>query len=253
MKAWARLILCAALAPMPAFAAPPNERSASDLKHEADASFDAGRYAEAAEGYARAYEMKPDATLLYNEARALEAMGEYPDALARLERFASTAPPEIRAKVPSLETLVADLRAHITSITVHTNAPNARLLVRGKDYGEVTEWAPVRVRAGAATLRLVAEGYRDEERTVELRGGTVYELRVTLAKREVTGGSPPLRETPRAPTSAASPITSRWWFWSGVAVLLGAAAATTILLVSEDDPASGTFTPGRISAGLVTF
>jgi len=234
-------VLLVLFADTSALAAPPT-KGAAELKHDADASFDAGRYAEAAEGYARAYELKPDPTLLYNQARALEAMGEYPDALERLERFGSTAPPDLRAKVPALESLTEDLRARITSITVHTNAPGARLLVRGRDFGEVTESTPVRVRAGNATLRVVAEGYRDEERTVDLRGGTIYDLRVTMARREGpknVGGNPGL--------------TSQWWFWTGLAVIVGAGAATAIALTTEKDPESGSFAPGRITAGLVTF
>jgi tetratricopeptide (TPR) repeat protein len=73
---------------------------AASLKAEGDSLFDKGRFADAYDAYRRAYDKSRSPALLYNQARALEAMGEYPEALDKLDAFQTTAPPELRARVP---------------------------------------------------------------------------------------------------------------------------------------------------------
>src|SRR5690348_13359360 len=65
---------------------------AADLKKKADALMDELKFADAYQLYAEAYGISADPALLYNEGRALEATGDYPRALDRLEQFAATAP-----------------------------------------------------------------------------------------------------------------------------------------------------------------
>jgi len=48
-------------------------------------------------------------------------------------------------------------------------------------------------------------------------------------------------------TPDASPLTSKWWFWTAVGVVVLAGVATTVLLATtEKDPQVGTFGPGPI-------
>ncbi len=212
----------------------------TDLKAQGDELFDAGRYAEAHEAYKRAYTKRPDASLLYNDARALEALGEYPEALDELERFSTEAPPEVRAKVPKLSALINDLRSRIATVRVTTNVTKGRLYLRGKDMGPIEPSGAhvVRTRAGEATIRVVADGYRPFSRSLTLAGGRVRDVDAQLTENP----------RPSEPRPESESVTSKWWFWSAVgAVLIGGATATTFALTQERDAAKGEgFTPGQI-------
>lgn len=217
---------------------------AAELKAQADALFDAGRFAEAYEGYGRAYGERADPTLLYNQARALEAMGEYPEALEKLEAFAREAPPDVRSKVPALEQLEAELRARITTVRVRTNASGARLFVRGKDEGVIEGAArEVRLRGGSAAVRVTADGYEPFSREILLPPGGSTEIDATLEPRSV---APP----PESGAAARGGLLSRWWFWTAVGAVVVGGAITAVALTTEKEPETGNFSPGRISTPL---
>ena len=204
--------------------------NADALKAEGDAHFDKGRFAEAYDAYRRAYAKRRDPALLYNQGRALEAMGEYPDALDRLENFQWQAPEAVRLRVPKLDELIGDLRSRTATIHVTANEKSRRLYIRDKDVGPVKGERTVRARAGEAKLRLVADGYEPYARTLTLVGGRQLELDVHLDR-----------------AAGAEPITSKWWFWTAVGVVVLAGAGTAILAAtSEKDPQQGTFGPGPI-------
>ncbi len=221
-------------------AADPRDDSAA-LKAEADSLFDRGRYADAYDLYKRAYAETSDPALLYNQARALESMGEYPEALDKLEAFAREAPPDVRAKVPKLEELSADLRARTATIKVRTNASAARLYVRGKALGPVERDRPLLARAGEASIRVEADGYEPFTREIVLPGGTTIEVDAQLERK-------------RARSGEASSLTSRWWFWTAVgAVAAGGAALAIVALRTEKAPERGSFDPTPIRVRGFSF
>lgn len=165
-------------------AAPKSE--ASKLKHDADALMDQDKYVDALALYARAYELSSDPALLYNQGRALQAMGEYPEALDKLERFEREASPALRAKVPGLRDLLVDLRGRIATVSVTTNAPSARLLVREKASGTLVpgKETRIRVRTGAATIEVVAEGFLPFKKELELASGAVTKVDAQLQPKK---------------------------------------------------------------------
>lgn len=213
------------------------------LKAEADGLFDRGRYADAYDLYKRAYAKTSDPALLYNQARALESMGEYPEALEKLEAFSREAPPDVRAKVPKLEELTADLRARTATIHVRTNAPAARLYVRGKDLGPIERDRAVLARAGDAMIRVEADGYEPFAREMVLPGGGSVDVDAQLE-----------RKSARASYGSEAPLTSRWWFWTALGVVVaGGATVAIVALTSEKDPAKGTFDPSPIRVKGFSF
>ena len=159
---------------------------AGRLKSAADVLMDQDRYADALVLYERAYELSSDPALLYNEGRAHEALGDYPKALEKLELFDQQAPPTVRALVPGLRDLIADLHGRMATIVVKTNAPNARLLLRQKDEGIVNGERRLPTRAGQASVEVAADGYETFRRDVELSAGITLtvDANLVLKKRD---------------------------------------------------------------------
>ena len=153
---------------------------AAKYKKEADTLMGQDRYVDALALYQKAYDLSADPALLYNQGRALEAMGEYPEAIDKLEKFEKDATPALRAKVPTLRELITDLKGRIATIVVTTNAPGARLLVRDKAAGTITGEMRVRTRGGPATIEVAAEGYITFKKDVELAAGSVVKVDAQL-------------------------------------------------------------------------
>lgn len=278
-------------------AASADRSEAGRLKREADALMDQDRYVDALALYQKAYDLTNDPALLYNQGRALEAMGDYPDALDKLEKFEHDASPSLRAKVPGLRDLLVDLRGRIATLVVTTNAPGARLLVREKAAGTIQKELSLRTRAGAATIEVVAEGYTSFKKDVELLGGKTVRVDATLHPKKgdplivvktrppaaiaVDGkaiGRSPLeyrvaagahvlvaeadgKEPQKVPMTLAlgdrreldlelkpkPGVFSRWWFWTGVAVVVAGGVAAGIALTTERSADAGTFGSGTIA------
>ncbi|MBX3224237.1 MAG: PEGA domain-containing protein [Labilithrix sp.] len=161
-----------------------DKAEAARLKKEADNLMDQDRHVDALALYARAYELTADPALLYNQGRALESMGDYADALDKLERFDREASPALRAKVPGLHDLLVDLRGRIATLVVTTNAPGARLFVRDKAVGTLQKETRIRTRAGSATIEVVAEGYVTLKKEILLAGGSTFKLDAELSPKK---------------------------------------------------------------------
>jgi hypothetical protein len=145
---------------------------------------------EALEAYRQAYEASRDPALLYNMARALEALEDYPAALARYEDFARQAAPDLRARVPKLDETIASLRARVSRLSITCNVPGARVLVREKTVGETLpqgEALVVPLAAGSAVVEVDADGYKPFQRSIVLPGGSPLTVDVQLVRRAVAG------------------------------------------------------------------
>lgn len=160
---------------------------ARDLKARGDAAMDSGRPADAIAAYSEAYALSADPALLYNRGRALQALTEYPRALEELERFEREAPPELKARVPKLAELIAELRGKVSTLTVQCTTAGARLLLRDRALGGCPLAGPVRVNAGPATLEVTAEGYFPWKRDLTLPGGGATTVDVTLVSKVTSG------------------------------------------------------------------
>jgi len=156
---------------------------AVEMKKQADALMDDGKFADALARYEEAYAISADPALLYNEGRALQAMGDYSRAYAQLDLFARTAPPDIKALVPALSDLLADLRARVAKLVISCNIPGARVLVRDQPVGALHGKTSIPVRAGKAVVEILADGYVPFRTEMELPGGGDVPLDVVLHEK----------------------------------------------------------------------
>jgi PEGA domain len=278
-----------------------DQARAAELKQKGDAAIESMRYGEAVEAYATAYAITKDPVLLYNRGRALQALGDFPGALEALEGFATAASAELKARVPKLAELLAEVRVQVASLVLRCNVPGARVLLRDKVVGTTPLTGPLHFTAGAASLEVVAEGYFPYQKKLDLPGGGVLDLEVTLASKAkvsllvlrapvpgtvaiVDGkvvGNPPVEvvvgpgshkilaradgylDTETSAVLASGEhkqvdlllkekpgITSRWWFWTGLAVAVAGGAVITSALLTERKPSQGDLPPGTVSAPL---
>jgi hypothetical protein len=177
-----------AVEPPAASAAQPasDAERARALKQQGDAAMHSLRYAEALAAYQASYALSPDPALLYNQGRAQQALGRFPEALANMEAFDRQAPPQLHARVPALAGLIAELRARVATVAIACNVPGARVLIRDTVVGK-TPMPPLGVSAGKATIEIDAEGYFPYRRELELPGGGSLVVDAQLGSRARTG------------------------------------------------------------------
>jgi hypothetical protein len=156
------------------------------LKTSADEAMDNLRYAEALDGYKKAYSISHDARFLYNMGRALGALGDYPQAVEQLERFRMDAPADLKSRVPQLEQLITEFKRHVSTLTVRCNVPGAHVLVRAKDVGQ-TPLSDLRLNAGPAVVEVSAEDYTPQRKEVTLPEGSAAEVSFDLVRASPLG------------------------------------------------------------------
>lgn len=141
--------------------------------------------------YSEAYGLTRDPALLYNKGRALQALENYPEALDAFEEFAQKATPELRAKVDGLEKLIDDLRRRIGTLEIVCNVDGGELRVKDakgeRVLGKLKAGDRFRMLAGKKEISISREGYFPEARTIDVPGGGIARVDVTLASKAVGG------------------------------------------------------------------
>jgi len=111
-------------------------------------------------------------------------------------------------------------------VTVRSPTAGARIAVDGKPEGTVP--SDIVMSPGSHQLELSLGGYRPTRSSVAVAAGEKTSVDLTL--------------------TAESPITKKWWFWTGIAVVAAGATVTIIALTTERDPDNGNV--GNIKTGL---
>jgi hypothetical protein len=180
-------IVCAALlGSRPCLAGDP-AKEAEALHARGNAAIASGRPADALADYEAAYRLKPRPALLYNQARAHQALTNYATALTLLERFEREASPELRSEVSGLSELLAELRDRIHTLTLPCNVAGAEVRLGDRILGKTPFSAPLVVNAGDSSLVVQAPGYRPFQRQVSLRRGASSTVEVALEREDRTG------------------------------------------------------------------
>lgn len=205
----------------PAAAEPDSGSAAAEHKDAGDRAMQRLDYQAALESYDRAYTLDPNPALLYNRGRALQALGRYPQALDQLEAFDKQAPAELKARVPKLGELLAQLKARVSTLTLTSNVGGARVIVRGVSVG-ATPLPPIRVNAGSATIEVSADGHHPFKQTVTLPGGGRLAVQAMLHSKSTTGV-----------LEITSPVAGAHVFVNGARI--GAAPAQTVVRAGEHD------------------
>lgn len=151
----------------------------------------------------------------------------------------------------------AKLTAVAAVLSVTSDVPGAQVLLNGRPIGTVP-LKDVEVPAGPAEVAVIKEGFREEAQKINFQLGREYPVVVkfsapaatdrplaTNLTPTATAGDVPLTGVSVAPSE---PITSKWYFWAGLAagaVAIGAGVATGVAVSQE----SGRLTPAGICGG----
>jgi hypothetical protein len=163
------------------------EPTAADLKKSGNEKMVDSDFVGALEDYQKALALAPDDLgLLYNIGRASGLVGRHPEALQALETFDNRAPPQLKAKIAKFAELVAETRQHVGYLTVNCAVPQARVQLGAQVIGNAP-LARVAVEAGAADLRIDAEGYLDDRRPVTVEGTKELSLDCRLLPKSTSG------------------------------------------------------------------
>jgi PEGA domain len=175
--------------PAPVTASADATATAASLKQEGNNAMAALRPADALVAYRRAYAILPEPALLYNIGHALEAIGDFPAALAEYEEFRRVAPAELKARVPRLDELITDMQGRVTVVTIHCNVPGARVLVRDIAVGQVGGSGVLSqpFASGPAKIEVLSEGYAPYTRQTTFERGKPSVFEVDLVSKAAAG------------------------------------------------------------------
>ena len=135
---------------------------------------------------------------------------------------------------PVAVTLMVLAKASSGLLVVRASPADARISVDGTERGNPP--LEVLLPAGPHTVDVRADRHDPKQIAVVVQAGVTKDL--------------PLVELQRS-----APITSKWWFWTGVGVVAVGIGITVWYLVAqpESSASSGTIPPGQVSAPLVRF
>ena len=174
------LLLALSFAPSTARADDAAMARVEDLKKRGNQAMMELNYGEALDAYTKAIGIAPDdAALYYNLGRAHQAREDYPEALDALSTFVQKASPELRAKVPNLDELLADVRSRVGVVQIACTADvaDATITIGDKARMKGCARAPKTVRlsvpgkSAVVEVRLVAETYQGQSVRIPVAGG----------------------------------------------------------------------------------
>lgn len=128
--------------------------------------------------------------------------------------------------------LEVTLAARSTSslLLVSTQPAGAQVLVDGKHVGTSSPRAELVLPAGPHRVSARREGFEEASAPVVLAPGATRDLTV--------------------PMERSVPVTGRWWFWAGAALLVAGGAALGVALLTERPADHGSLSPGQVRAPL---
>ncbi len=165
-----------------------------------------------------------------------------------------------KVMVPGGKTVELDAKLTATAavLSVQSDLPGAQVLLNGRLIG-LAPLNDVEVPAGPAEVAVIKEGFREESQKINFVAGKDYPVVVRFNGTGAAGSDRPLQSNltpgntgvgvPLTGVSAANePITSKWYFWAGIAAGVAAIAVGTAVGVSAANTAKP-LTENEICAG----
>jgi hypothetical protein len=207
----AALTLCG---PVFAQATKADEAHAAELKKQGDDLVHASKFREALQAYDDSFAIVPNPAIHYNRGRAFQSLEEFPAALDELEKFVATAPLELKARVPNLDKLMADIASHVATVVINCAVTGATVALGDKTIG-TTPLPPFHAATGETAITVTAPGYAPYNQNAMLIAGSPATIDVNLKKLSDERPSlqveePPMETPPKPPAQTPSSGGSGW-------------------------------------------
>ncbi|HMA94971.1 MAG TPA: PEGA domain-containing protein [Polyangiaceae bacterium] len=144
---------------------------AISFKERGDQAMDKGDFAAAAEAYRQGNQIQHHPAFDFNLARALQGLGRFAEALDSLERFGREATPELLARVPGFDAMLAELQGNVGELILDGVPKAAKVTGNARDLGEFEPGRRIRCNRGMLELSIVSEGYEPISRRVTIVAG----------------------------------------------------------------------------------
>ena len=139
--------------------------------------------------------------------------------------------------LPGAGGLTLDIQLHRRTssgvLNVTTEPLGAHVSVDGHDVGTSNPKLELVLPAGEHRVLAQHEGYNDAVMSFVLSPGVSRDVAVTMSK--------------------SVPLTSRWWFWTGIGVAVVGGTVLAAMLLTERHADHGTLPPGQVGSPLVRF
>jgi len=221
------LVLGGALAPVAHADVPVNSSVKEAGKHfqRGVTLYNEADYRAALVEFRRAYEIAPNAAVLYNIGQTYYQLQNYAAALSTLDRYLT----ESGAIAPhrrEVEQTIETLQARVGKVAVTTNVADCEVTIDDELVGKTPLSEPVLVSIGRRKVTAMREGRPPETRFVDVAAGDTVKL--TLSLGDSTGVAPAVPPPrPAGVTSEANGLVTAGWITTGV---LGAGAITVGVL-----------------------
>jgi PEGA domain len=225
--------LLVASSPRPAWAA---DAPSSPMK-EAGKHFQRGvslyneaDYRAALVEFKRAYEIAPNAAVLYNIGQTHYQLQNYASALSTLDRYLTEAGAGAPHR-PEVEQTLETLKARVGKVEVTTNLPDCEITIDDELVGKTPLAQPVLVSIGRRKVTAMHDGRPPETRFVEVAAGDTVKMALNLTEPD-RGGQPAgptsvPSTAPPGPSGLSQTLLTAGWITTGV---LGAGAITMGIL-----------------------
>lgn len=203
-----------------------NAQSVDALLQEGHQLRVTGQYEPALERFTRAWELTHTPRSRYHMAVTEQALGRWSVAAEHLQEVLDSArDPWVQQNRETLETAMANIRAHTGRLEVRGGVAGAEVLFNRRSLGRLPMTRPAIVDVGTGVLELHADGYHPFSRPVTISAGSPAIETVEL----VPTGAPAIR-SPGAPTETSDVRrTLAWVTATGAVVGLGVGLAGSVL------------------------
>jgi hypothetical protein len=250
-------LLCSLFAVLLGLLAPAQIAAQGDATRDASARalFDEGvsfveraDWPQAEDRFRRALALRDSPVIAYNLASTLSEQGKLVEASELLRKL---------GRDPGLDSDLrkssGDLQAQVTPriarvrVRVENAAPGDVVELDGAALMDAQLNVEIPIDPGSHELQLQREGTTAASRPFELADGTSVEVVLTppvaLSPRAVAASQPKPAPAvvPARTTESDGGITSKWWFWTSLAVVVSAAAVSVAIVATSSDPAAPTF------------
>ena len=238
------------------------DASARALFEEGVSWAEQSNWAEAEDRFRRAFTLRASPVIAYNLASVLATRGKLVEASEMLRYVATDdkAGLELKKSALTLSDNLADRIARI-EIEVKYKAPGDSVLLDGHALYDAQLSVEIPIDPGSHQLQLQRGSRVLDQRALDVPdAGALHvilvaspfapapsEVAAHSVEREDSGAAPLHDEAPRT----SRPITSRWWFWTGVGVVVVAAVVIGVAAASggskPESAYRGNFTPGSVT------